>query len=101
MLTPDVAARKRKIGDRKHVLDAEAMLRDAHAPDENRMLSSGVHPSEARHLVAGGARIPLEQLPALASQRLAELLKSAGIGVEELTVERVHINEVLQNAVDE
>ena len=59
------AARERQVDDGRDVLDPEAMLRDAHAPDEDGAPRGGVERREALHLGARHARLALEERPVL------------------------------------
>ena len=90
-----------QVDDGPHVVHPVLVHGDAHRPDEYGRAGVSVQPGELQHLLAGGARRPLQLLPGLGAHRVHDLLPAAGVGSDEVLVRPALFDEVPQHAVEE
>ena len=90
-----------EVHDRLHVVHAEPVVRDPHAPDEDRGPRLMVHPGEREHPVPGHPGLPLELLPGQRRELDPQVVEARRMFLDERLVDPAVVDEVLQDAVDE
>ena len=100
-LPPDHAPGQGQVDQRLDVLDAEPVLGDPHAPDDDRRSGLGVHAGEAEHLFPRRSGVALEGVPLLRPQRVGERLEPRRVLAHESVVHPPVLHQVLEDAVEE
>src|SRR5207247_3646288 len=91
--------REAEVHDRLHVVHAEPMVCNAHAPHEDSRSSPAVHLGEVEHGLPPEAGLPLEFLPGLVLNRLSKSLEACRMVRDERVSAPTFFDHVLQPGV--
>src|SRR5262249_5419350 len=100
-VAPDVAAGQRHVHDRLDAVDRVAMLRDAHAPHEDRRLGAHVLVGEGVELAACDARVGEEVVDVHLVEGGDEIAPAPRVGVDERAVDGTAVDQPLEERVGE
>ena len=89
-----IAACELEVHDRLHVVGPVAMLRHAHAPDDDRVAGLPERLCEAVHIATSHARAPFETLPGQGAYFHFKVIPAGGPGSDEVAIEPALLDEM-------
>ena len=95
-----VAASELQIDDGANIVAAVAMLRDAHAPNDDRAARGAKRLREPKHVRLALARAALERFPGQAAGFGFDLLPTGGPRSDELAIRPIVFDQMLEHAVE-
>src|SRR5207245_5703802 len=86
--------------DGAHIVAAVAMLRDAHAPNDDRAARGAKRLREPKHVRLALPRAALERFPGQAAGFGFDLLPTGGPRSDELAIRPIVFDQMLEHAVE-